>query len=347
MFCMFDESGLRRCTTKNRLYSLKKVNQPLVLISQVQRSGGTLLSQLFDGHQELFSYPAELHWGYPSRFFWPLIEPHSSPGSIYRQLWANPNKLFLSLRRNGYSKQRTNKIDAQEKMAMIVDQRLAKEVFLDEIRKNRRTARSVFNAFFTAFFGSWIDYQNYYNGEKLFVTAFTPRVAIDENSVNNFFSEYPEGYILSLVRHPRDWFESMRRHKTSYDFVDKAVDTWMESALASRRGSIRWPQMKVVVFEDLVSDTPRVMRYLASELGITWDQSLEMPTYNGMQIFSDSSYRPTKGIDKSTLTRAKNKFDTNTSEGSPWADSISLYHEIRKAFHEEMDRSAEAVPSGR
>ena len=29
------------------------VNVPLVLISQVQRSGGTLLSQLFDGHPEV------------------------------------------------------------------------------------------------------------------------------------------------------------------------------------------------------------------------------------------------------------------------------------------------------
>ena len=32
--------------------SLVPVREPLVLISQVQRSGGTLLSQLFDGHPE-------------------------------------------------------------------------------------------------------------------------------------------------------------------------------------------------------------------------------------------------------------------------------------------------------
>ena len=35
-----------------RLDHVVPVREPLVLISQIQRSGGTLLSQLFDGHPE-------------------------------------------------------------------------------------------------------------------------------------------------------------------------------------------------------------------------------------------------------------------------------------------------------
>jgi hypothetical protein len=39
---------------------IKIIDKELVLIAQIQRSGGTLLSQLFDNHSELFNYPSEL-----------------------------------------------------------------------------------------------------------------------------------------------------------------------------------------------------------------------------------------------------------------------------------------------
>ena len=42
---------------KNKKY---KINQPLILITQIQRSGGTLLNSLFDGSNQVFSYPHEL-----------------------------------------------------------------------------------------------------------------------------------------------------------------------------------------------------------------------------------------------------------------------------------------------
>ena len=39
---------------------IKIIDKELILIAQIQRSGGTLLSQLFDNHSELFNYPSEL-----------------------------------------------------------------------------------------------------------------------------------------------------------------------------------------------------------------------------------------------------------------------------------------------
>ena len=49
---------------------LVPVDQPLVLISQVSRSGGTLLSQLFAGHPECHVRPGELLIGRP-KDCWP------------------------------------------------------------------------------------------------------------------------------------------------------------------------------------------------------------------------------------------------------------------------------------
>ena len=38
----------------------QEITAPVILISQIQRSGGTLLSQLFDRHKEICAYPNEL-----------------------------------------------------------------------------------------------------------------------------------------------------------------------------------------------------------------------------------------------------------------------------------------------
>ena len=49
--------------TRCRLESPGRVNQPMILISQIEPSGGTLLSRLFDAHPACFAHPYELSWG--------------------------------------------------------------------------------------------------------------------------------------------------------------------------------------------------------------------------------------------------------------------------------------------
>ena len=49
------------------------VESPLVLISQTQRSGGTLMTTLLDGHPELHVHPYELHIGHPTKGDWPTF----------------------------------------------------------------------------------------------------------------------------------------------------------------------------------------------------------------------------------------------------------------------------------
>jgi len=47
-----DEAAEYAQVSAVRIGRLVEVREPLVLISQIQRSGGSLLSQLFDGHPE-------------------------------------------------------------------------------------------------------------------------------------------------------------------------------------------------------------------------------------------------------------------------------------------------------
>lgn len=69
-----DEVGERRELGRVRLEHLVEVTEPLVIISQIQRSGGTLLSQLFDGHPDCHAHPWELEIGYPHSRRWLPIE---------------------------------------------------------------------------------------------------------------------------------------------------------------------------------------------------------------------------------------------------------------------------------
>jgi hypothetical protein len=50
----------RRNLGRFRLNNPVRVDQPMILISQIQRSGGTLLSRLFDSHPAIHAHPYEL-----------------------------------------------------------------------------------------------------------------------------------------------------------------------------------------------------------------------------------------------------------------------------------------------
>src|SRR5215212_2021070 len=72
---------------EQRLERPVAVREPLVLISQIQRSGGTLLSQLLDAHPQLHAHPHELHIGYPrDKRDWPRLDLTRGPEEWFRAL---------------------------------------------------------------------------------------------------------------------------------------------------------------------------------------------------------------------------------------------------------------------
>jgi hypothetical protein len=79
------------------------VAAPLALISQIQRSGGTLLSQLFDGHSELHAHPHELKIGYPTKYTWPKLDLKDAPNRWLETLFEYS---VLSHFKKGYKKEK-------------------------------------------------------------------------------------------------------------------------------------------------------------------------------------------------------------------------------------------------
>ena len=72
------------------------VTSPLALISQIQGSGGSLLSQLFDGHPEIHAHPHELMIGYPKKHLWPRIDLNDRPERWFEILFEDIVVQYLS-----------------------------------------------------------------------------------------------------------------------------------------------------------------------------------------------------------------------------------------------------------
>jgi hypothetical protein len=267
-----------------RLDHAVPVREPLVLVSQIQRSGGTLLSRLFDGHRECHAHPYELKMGGKDK--WPKLDL-DAPESWFPALYERKVAAHLV---GGWSK--PGKKDADlDVFPFLFLPRLQKQLFdacLAERRVERR--RDVLECYFTSYYNAWIDNENLYAGPKRLVTAFTPRVNTDRNSVKRFFVDYPDGRLVTIVREPRAWYASAFRHRSQYQDVDGALELWRGSALAAIQNRERYGDRVVVLtYEELVKDTEGTMRKLAEQFGISWDPVLLVPTFNGRPVRANSS----------------------------------------------------------
>jgi hypothetical protein len=292
------------------LKHISPVTEPLALISQIQRSGGSLLSQLFDGHPEIHAHPHELMMGYKKKYVWPRIDLSDRPEHWFRILFE---KTIIEHMTKGYKKGRRD----QEAFPFLLVPSLQKELFLKYIGSIQSiTLRDVFDAYMTSYFGAWISNQNA-NGQKKFVTVFTPRLSALKANMEFFFEIYPDGRLISLVRDPKNWFPSALRHvPEKYGDLEGALNQWNESALAALWNKERYgDRVCIIKFEDLVSKTEAVMRYLAEFLGIEFDNTLLAPTFNKFPIKAHTSFKvENHGVVDSPLSRyetlSEQEFDT-------------------------------------
>lgn len=272
---------------------------PLVLISQIQRSGGTLLSQLFDGHPQVLSFPHELHL---VKKEWPNLA--DKWGDAPQMLSVHDRK-FKEFVESGYHK--FSIIDHGDRHRFDYDFNLRNEImsFLLHGRADISN-RDVFNAFFSAFFAAWRS-RPPGNTTKINIVAFAPRTNIHlaRSPVPSLFSDYPDGHLITLVRRPLSWFASARRHHQSdYEPYYEAMRLWIKSVRSSQSLREAFPdQVTLLTFESLVSNTEATMRSLCESLGLIYDPIVCIPTFGGAPIKSDSNFEPSYGIDTATLQR--------------------------------------------
>ncbi len=284
---------------------MRPVTAPLVLISQIQRSGGSLLSQLFDGHPELHAHPHELKIGYPRKYRWPKLDLNDTPRQWFETLFE-PSVLDHS--KTGYKKQS----NLDETFLFLFLPSVQRELFFNYIESiGAATLRDVFDAYMTSYFGAWLNNQNSF-GPKKYITAFTARISMEKENMEAFFEIYSDGRLISIIRDPKNWYPSAMRHKPLvYEDIRKALDLWEKSAKAMLLNKKRFgDRVRILTFEDLVGKTESVVRYLADFLDIKFDDILLTPTFNKFPIKANTSFKTDQhGIINSTFSRYKTLSD--------------------------------------
>jgi hypothetical protein len=308
------------------LENINPVTEPLVLISQIQRSGGSFLSQLFDGHPEIHAHPHELKTGHPKKHLWPELDLHANPEQWFEILFEDN---VIRLHKDGYRKDPAS----NKTFPFIFLPALQKKIFLKYLSSFKPpTARDVFNAYMTSYFGAWLNNQNFY-GPKKWITAFTPRLSMLDRNMQCFFDIYPDGRLISIAREPKNWFPSAFRHnakikRTKYLDIELALNQWKECAQAMIRNKNKYgDKVCIIRFEDLIGKLEPVVRYLAGFLDIEFNPILMQPTFNELPIEANTSFNPeSPGIMISTLSRYKtlSQAELNTIE----KETEDLYQQV-------------------
>jgi hypothetical protein len=337
-----------RALVEHRIKHAVRVHEPLLLVSQLQRSGGTLLSQLLDSHPEVHAHPQELHTGHPKQRFWPDLPLGGDARHWFEILREAPAEKHF---REGYRKYSKNEQGAEHKRTLpfILPPVLQQAIFERCIGERPVTgSRDIFDAYMTSYFNAWLDNHNLYTGPKRWITGFAPRIVLEHRSVEGFFETYPDGMLVSIVRDPRSWYGSARRHaelgtpskKRAYGAVESGVALWCQTAEAMLAAKAARPdRVYLISFEDLLGDTERTMRSLALAAGIEFRPSLLEPTFNGMPIVSNTGFEVTgEGVRTEPLVRYR---ETLTTEQQAFIEDQTA------ELHEQLRTQIGGVPVGR
>lgn len=299
---------------------------PLILISQIQRSGGTLLSQLFDGHSKCLVYPGELGIGNP-KWIWPCIDLNNSLFSIFKKLI---DKYTVKYVLKGYTKQTSVGEKIVTNFPFNFDLTTNCNLFLEYIDNiESPTVRDIFNSYFYSYFKTLCGSADV----SKTVIGFIPRLSLINKSVEDFFKVYPDGKMISILREPVGWYASMSMHASSFAkngnlfkiYIDNINSMVINEELYNNR-------VIVIGFQNLINNTEQIMRNLCNFINIDFEEILLTPTFNKMEIEADSNFIECikTGIVKEVLNRRDKLTKSKLKEVEKRL--LPKYEKIRKFF---------------
>lgn len=267
-------------------HRLVPVDQPLVLITQAPRSGGTLLMRLFDGHPECHAIPHELSTLLPTSL--PL------PRGAERAWQVLQNPMLETWFVGGLRAGKGQLSGDSTRYRFLLPPLLQRRVFEHVLGEQKPGSdREVLDAYVTSYFNAWFDYR--LPSAPRWVTGFEPSAILQPGRLRCFGELYPDGRLVSVVRDPASWAVSAARRNARYADRGVAIATWREAVETALRLQGERPDgVAIVPFEALVGDTERTMKALAEFLGIEFSDDLLEPTLNGQATKANSSF-PVEG----------------------------------------------------
>ncbi len=277
-----------------------------ILINSQQRSGGSLLARMFDGHENLCVFPHEMRFSQAKDRLPPLEKFKTDDFEAVLSILNTKGNLGVT---KLFSKQQyeNHNITFDYEKFLVQFRQLWKK---DELKS--RTMGRAFLAEAEAFFRVVND-GRLWKGDgviQYFVGHCARSWLIPADKI---FKEFPDSYIIQPIRDPRALFASKKQgynhvEKHSLDIIEIHMTQWINSIVQGFKNAVRYSDRYCVIkYEDLISDPEATMRNLSEYIGISYDQVLTEPHYLGSSWKGNSAFGPTHGIDKTRSNSWCNK----------------------------------------
>lgn len=157
--------------------------------------------------------------------------------------------------------------------------------------------------------------------------------------MKNYFEDYPDGSLIHIFRHPAAWWASAKRHKNKYEKMN-ALRLWQISTENGIR--IKRQHKKSVIcinFENLVTATKSSMEIICKQIGLAWENTLILPTFNSTPVSSNSSFSKEKaGLVNLEVTVRYSTFLSKQEVSEINRKYLPLYLEAQKYCINKMNK---------
>ena len=302
-----------------------------VFIAGINRSGGSLLARLFDGHKDFVSYPMEVGFKFDNTSYGFLDKITGTPTYIPNfSEKINPVEYFdaekeiISYR---WGKETSGKFGVRKNYIekafyeKSVKTDFNYENYLDKLKKyciGSKSNQELFEAKHKAYFESW-DNGAYFNDPKYVVTHDSNGLFLSD--FNKYFDEFKNSFILVPIRDcigyvaaektriARRFFGSKRFAKplppnflikqfNTYD-LNSIINTWLISISRIKllqETTISKNNLITYRFENLVEQPSNSMRILSKKLDVNYEENLLSPTLCGKKWLGNSQQGENNGI---------------------------------------------------
>ncbi len=252
----------------------------LVMISAMYENGGNTFHRHLDGHSELWAYPFESQLGtryvddellsmFPFKYRWPVFPLTGEVDSDFELFFDEEAK--TRLRRPDGSKFRDADLDMKESER--------KELFIKYMKDKPRTPGNLVMAFYGATFTAWKNYNR--SGKEKYFVGYSPIIGVDAEKI---FADLPEATIIHIVRNPVACYSETNRRPFPLS-LRRYVWTW---EIMQRKSLVYQEKFKgkyiIIRYEDLIQKKKEVMADVCKNLGITFEDILLEPSWNGKPL---------------------------------------------------------------
>ena len=310
-------------------------------IAGINRSGGSLLARLFDGHKEFASYPMEVGFNFDYNSYGFLdkltgtptyisefhnninpIEYFNAGKEVVYYKWGKESSGKFGVRKNYLEKAYFDKTIKTN----FDHQQYVKK--LSEYCSKSNSNQDFFEGKHKAYFESW-DNSAYFNDPKYVVTHSSSGLFL--SNFDRYFNDFRNSYILIPIRDcigyiaaektriARRFFGSRRFSKplppnllvkyfNAYD-LNSIITTWLVAISRIKLLQEKYASNNRLItyrFEKLVESPSEVMKFFSKRLNFDYQEILITPTLCGKKWLGNSQQGKNNGINSKPNEYYKN-----------------------------------------